>query len=63
MDSGLCRGCGRTLEEIARWNWMSEAERLSVMATLEERLILAGWRLGPVIRPGSRHNRQKGEIG
>jgi uncharacterized protein len=36
--TGLCRGCGRTLEEIARWSSMSEAERDAVMASLEMRL-------------------------
>ncbi|WP_186418919.1 DUF1289 domain-containing protein [Bosea sp. CS1GBMeth4] len=34
----LCEGCGRTLQEIAQWSRLSEAERLAVMATLEERL-------------------------
>ena len=36
--SGLCRGCGRTLDEIARWGALSEAERLSIMAQLPQRL-------------------------
>ena len=36
--SGLCSGCGRTLEEIARWGQMTESERLSVMNVLSERL-------------------------
>jgi len=34
----LCEGCGRTLQEIAQWSRLSEAERLSIMATLEARL-------------------------
>ena len=38
----LCRGCGRTLAEIARWTSMSEAERRHVMAGLAERLRAAG---------------------
>ncbi len=29
--SGLCVGCGRTLDEIARWAGMSAAERRSIM--------------------------------
>jgi uncharacterized protein len=37
-QSKLCVGCGRTLEEIARWGSMSEAERLRVMQTLPARL-------------------------
>ena len=36
-ETGLCEGCGRTTEEIARWFRMSEAERLAIMATLPER--------------------------
>jgi predicted Fe-S protein YdhL (DUF1289 family) len=36
--SGLCIGCGRTGAEIAQWAVLSEAERLSIMATLAERL-------------------------
>jgi hypothetical protein len=37
-QSGLCEGCGRTLQEIAQWAWLGEAERLAIMARLEERL-------------------------
>jgi predicted Fe-S protein YdhL (DUF1289 family) len=40
--SCLCRGCGRSLEEIARWGSMHEAERLAIMATLSTRLKAAG---------------------
>ena len=40
--SGLCTGCGRSLEEIARWAGMSEAERQDIMCTLAERLRAAG---------------------
>lgn len=36
--SKLCQGCGRTLQEIAQWPRLSEAERLAIMATLAERL-------------------------
>ena len=32
--SGLCLGCGRTIDEIARWGTMSAAERSRVMAEL-----------------------------
>jgi predicted Fe-S protein YdhL (DUF1289 family) len=35
--SGLCTGCGRTLDEIARWGGMSDAERARVMAELAAR--------------------------
>ena len=36
--SGLCRGCGRSLDEIARWSGYSDAERRRVMAELPRRL-------------------------
>jgi predicted Fe-S protein YdhL (DUF1289 family) len=36
--TGLCEGCGRTLEEIARWGVMSEAERRAIMADLAQRM-------------------------
>ena len=36
--SGLCLGCGRTVDEIARWIDMSEAERARIMAELPWRL-------------------------
>jgi hypothetical protein len=36
--SGLCLGCGRTVDEIARWTAMSVAERSRVMAELSARL-------------------------
>ena len=35
--SGLCVGCARTLDEIARWAEMSDAERERVMAELPQR--------------------------
>ena len=35
---GLCRGCGRTLDEIARWTTMTTEERRLIMAGLAERL-------------------------
>ncbi len=34
---GLCRGCKRTLDEIARWGGMDDRERLRVLAALERR--------------------------
>ena len=36
-DSGLCQGCLRTLDEIARWSEMSELEREQVVASLPKR--------------------------
>jgi hypothetical protein len=45
--SGLCLGCGRTIDEIARWTAMSEAERARVMSELPWRLA-AGRRSDPL---------------
>jgi len=36
--SGFCSGCGRTLDEIARWSEMSGEERRRIMAELPARL-------------------------
>ena len=36
-QSGLCRGCFRTMAEIARWAGMSEAERKRVLCDLPAR--------------------------
>lgn len=36
-DSGLCMGCFRTRDEIARWSRMTPEERRSVMETLAQR--------------------------
>lgn len=35
--SGLCLGCLRTLEEIATWSRMNDAERAAIMSELDER--------------------------
>jgi len=37
-QTGLCAGCGRTLEEIARWGGMTESERQRIMQLLPQRL-------------------------
>jgi predicted Fe-S protein YdhL (DUF1289 family) len=37
-ESGLCRGCGRTLDEIGAWFSMTDQERGGVMKKLPERL-------------------------
>ena len=36
-ETGLCTGCGRTIQEIAGWASMSESERREVMAKLPAR--------------------------
>lgn len=34
VEAGRCRGCGRTLAEIAQWTRYSEAERAAIMRRL-----------------------------
>ena len=48
--SKLCEGCGRTLQEIAQWSRLSEAERLAIMALLNERLKARPERPQPSLR-------------
>ena len=36
--SGLCGGCGRTLDEIAEWANLGDAERDRIMAELPARM-------------------------
>ena len=36
-QEGLCLGCFRSLDEIARWSRMAESEKSSVIAALDER--------------------------
>jgi len=45
--SQLCRGCGRTLDEIARWMSLGDGERERIMAELPVRLAANG--LGRVL--------------
>lgn len=37
QDSGLCLGCKRSLDEIARWRDMSVTERQAIIAALPHR--------------------------
>lgn len=47
----VCRGCGRTVGEIAEWLFLDDAERAEVW----RRLLAAGWapRRGSLPRSGS----------
>lgn len=36
---GLCLGCGRTIDEIARWATMNASERTRVIGELPARLV------------------------
>jgi predicted Fe-S protein YdhL (DUF1289 family) len=48
---GLCLGCGRTLEEIARWTAMNAAERARIMREVPARLT-TGKLAGPISATG-----------
>jgi predicted Fe-S protein YdhL (DUF1289 family) len=48
---GLCRGCGRTLAEIAQWTQLSPAQRGVVMAQLPGRLAHMQERTAGATRP------------
>ncbi len=30
-ETGLCDGCGRTLDEISEWGWMSAEQKLTIL--------------------------------
>jgi predicted Fe-S protein YdhL (DUF1289 family) len=49
MDAatGLCSGCGRTLEEIARWASLAPETRKRVMSELPARLKSAKFKIKP----------------
>jgi len=47
----ICTGCGRTLDEIARWGTMSDAERTKVMQELQNRLSSRMARSAPIRDP------------
>jgi hypothetical protein len=40
--SDLCRGCFRTIDEIARWRAMTPTERADVLAACDRRRPAAG---------------------
>jgi len=40
-DTDLCRGCFRTLDEIARWASMTDEQREKILLLLEERKLSA----------------------
>lgn len=39
--SGLCRGCGRSVEEIAAWGGLDEPTRRRIMDVLPQRMAAA----------------------
>ena len=41
-ESGLCEGCFRSLDEIARWGSRSDAEKRDILARVSERRVAMG---------------------
>ncbi len=37
-DTGLCKGCYRTLEEISNWISYTDKERLEIVSNLKKRV-------------------------
>ncbi|MGI9383862.1 MAG: DUF1289 domain-containing protein [Methyloligellaceae bacterium] len=37
LESGLCAGCSRTIDEISRWAQLTTTERHAIMAALPSR--------------------------
>lgn len=44
--SGFCKGCKRTLQEVAMWLYMSEEEKARVVAQLPERKLAGSGEIG-----------------
>ena len=38
LEKGLCKGCGRSREEIAKWTRYSDVQRAFIMTELDGRL-------------------------
>jgi uncharacterized protein len=38
-ESGLCRGCGRTLQEIAEWLEMTPEQKLATLERVAQRAL------------------------
>jgi predicted Fe-S protein YdhL (DUF1289 family) len=49
--SGLCLGCGRTLDEIARWTALTDRERARIMAEAPQRLAVLNAGTGVASEP------------
>lgn len=51
--SGLCSGCGRTIDEIVGWGGLSPGERVAVMAALPARRRGRGSGVGSALDAGA----------
>ena len=56
-ETGLCLGCRRSVNEIARWSRMTVSERREVLAALPVR------NAGPASRRGGASARRRGTSG
>jgi len=56
---GLCIGCGRSLDEIAQWGRMWDAERLEIMAQLPERMKNLSRRRSGRVLPSQRRRNER----
>lgn len=45
-EAGICVGCRRTIDEIARWSGMTTEERRAIMSQLQGRASLLAKRRG-----------------
>ena len=45
-ETGLCGGCGRTLDEISEWGWMSAEEKLAILRRIGKEPVHDGERTG-----------------
>jgi predicted Fe-S protein YdhL (DUF1289 family) len=50
-SNGWCKGCLRTIDEIAGWSSMSEPERAAVLAVLPQRRTLKRQRTSQALAP------------
>ena len=48
--SGWCEGCLRTIDEIAAWSVLADADKLAVLAELQRRRVVWQERPTPEIR-------------
>lgn len=42
LGGDICRGCGRTIEEVRDWNTLTDCEKIEVKGKAAHRLIARG---------------------
>jgi predicted Fe-S protein YdhL (DUF1289 family) len=48
-ETGLCLGCGRTMQEISDWAALTPEEQAAIMVTLVRRMTDAGMKVPPAL--------------